>query len=231
MISQILDHPTRALRRIIQQYKNRQKFEALIRIIGERAQSLEDVGYTLFTEQELEFAVGAQLDRYGEIVVQPRNGFDDDFYRVLLRVKIGINISSGEPKAIINTIKILSQAALVHYQNLGDASILIGLDTEIDPALIGFIYDNMEKVVMAGVRLDAITFFDPDEPFSFDGVGPIGMGFSSLASPSTGGKFAYLQRNTGPLFAFGSAAGVADPSGAGFGSLADPLAGGLMIGL
>jgi hypothetical protein len=231
MVTKIVDHAVRAVLRFIQQYKGKPKLEAMGELIGERAQEIEDIGYDMFTLQALDFAEGVQLDRFGEIVVQDRNGFDDDFYRILLKVKIGINNSSGDPRSIINTIKLLTQSTLVHYQNQGNASISLSIDTVIDDDLIEFIYTNMEKVVMAGVRIDAIIHFDPDESFSFDGTGPVGLGFSSLAAPTSGGKLAYIQRRTNPKFAFSTSTGVADPTGGGFGCLADPLAGGILQAL
>lgn len=231
ILTQITTHISDALNRRIQQYKTKQKLAALITALVGQIQDAEDATFNMITLRALEFATGEQLDRFGEIVVQDRQGFDDDFYRVLLRVKIGINNSSGEPESIINTIKLLTEATLVHYQNLGDGSIGLSTNGTIDSSLIDFIFNNMQQVVMAGVRIDFIACFDPDESFSFDGTGPIGLGFSSLAAPTTGGKFAFLHRKTTPVFAFNSVAGVGDPGGSGFGTLADPLAGGLMQGL
>lgn len=231
MVSYISNHVAQAVNRFIQQYKRMARMAAIMEALVNQIQDLEDVGVDMFTALSLDYAVGAQLDLIGRIVVQPREGFDDDFYRILLKVKIGINNSSGEPSSIINTLQLLTSATLVHYQNLGNANVLLGVDTELDPVLIDFIYANMEKVVMAGVKIDAIVSFDPDESFSFDGVGPVGLGFSSLADPSSGGKFAYLNRPTFPKFAFSTIAGAADPTGSGFGALADPSAGGMLVGL
>lgn len=231
MVTQILTHVSDAIGRLIQQYKGKPKIEGVITAFVEQIQELEDRTFDLFTLRALAIATGEQLDRFGEIVVQDREGFDDDFYRILLQTKIGINISNGEPQAVINTIKLLTQATLVHYQNLGDASIGLSVNTEIAADMVDFIFENMEKVIMAGVRIDFISCFDPDESFSFDGTGPIGLGFSSTAAPLTGGKFAFLHRKSTPLFAFDSVAGTSDPTGSGFGTIADPLAGGILSGL
>lgn len=227
----ITDHEQRGLDRIIEQYKEKPRFESLLKIFISQIQELEDETQRSFTEQFVDFAVGQQLDLFGTIVGLERQGFDDDFYRILLKVKIGQNISKGEPRSIINTFKLLTQATLVHYQNLGDAQISLAADTDIDPTLIDFFFTNMERVVMAGVRINSISCFDPDESFSFDGTGPVGLGFSSLAAPTTGGKFAFLHRRTLPAFAFGSIAGDSDLSSEGFGTLADVLAGGIFQGL
>lgn len=110
----------------------------------------------------------------------------------------------------------------------------MGLATNgtIDPTLVDFFFENMQRVVAAGVRVNFIACFDPDESFSFDGVGPIGLGFSSTGAPTTGGQFAFLHRQTKPEFAFDSSASpTVDPDGGGFGAIADPLVGGFFQGL
>lgn len=226
-IVKITTHVVDALKRRIEQYKNKKNIEGLIRAFVKQIQDLEDAGDPLFTQRlDLAQTVGVQLDKYGTIVVQDREGFDDIFYRILLQFKIGQNISRGEPSALISTIKLITQAALVHYQNLGNAQVSLSTDGTIDPTLVNFVYTNMERVAMAGVRINSIICFDPDESFSFDGLGPLGLGFSSLAAPSTGGKFAFIHRETTP-FAFAGD----DASAAGFGTIQDPLAGGVFVGL
>jgi len=223
----ITTHIVDALSRRIEQYKSKKNIEGMIRAFVKQIQDLEEVGSELRNERlDLTQTVGVQLDKFGTIVVQEREGFDDVFYRILLQFKIGQNISKGEPAALISTIKLITLASLVHYQNLGFGQVSLSTDGTIDPALINFVFTNMQKVAMAGVRINSIICFDPDEPFSFDGTGPIGLGFSSLAAPTTGGKFAFLHRETIP-FAFAGD----DISAAGFGTLQDPLAGGTFVGL
>lgn len=225
-ISKITTHVADALARLIEQYKSKPKIEGFMRAMVNQFQELEDVGDTLFLQRMLDDSVGEQLDNFGTIVALEREGFDDDFYRILLAVKIGQNISRGEPERIISVLKILTQATLVHYQNLGNGNIGLATDGTITPGLETFTFENMERVVMAGVRINFLACFDPDEPFSFDGTGPVGLGFSSLAAPTSGGKFAFLHRRAIP-FAFAGS----DVSALGFGTLADPLVGGTMVGL
>lgn len=230
-VDSIDTHVEDALNRLIEQYKGSDNLKEIITAFVAQIQDLEDVGIEMFLNRFVDNAVGIQLDRFGEIVDFARQGFDDEFYRILLKVKIGINISSGEPPAIISTMKLLTQASLVHYQNLGNGNISLAVDTEIDADLIDFFYTNMQKVVMAGVRIASISSFDPDESFSFDGTGPIGLGFSSTGAPLTGGKLAFLNRRTKPEYAIGSIAGASDANSSGFGTLQDVLAGGIMQGL
>lgn len=224
-LDKILDHSDAAVDRLVQQYKEKPKLEALLRSYTDQVQDLETAFCEVFTDRALDVAIGNQLDLFGTIVNRSRDGFNDEFYRILLRVQIGINTSQGVPEDIISTLKLLLSAGLVHYQNAGNGNILLAADVLTLPASVQFVYDNMQKVVMAGVRITQIICFDPDEPFSFDGVGPVGLGFSSLAAPLTGGKFAFIHQQTTP-FAF-----AGSDSALGFGTIADPLVGGVFVGL
>lgn len=226
----ITTHKEDAKKRLVEQYKGKPNIEGILDAESRQWQDIEDVANTLFLDRFVDNAVGTQLDNFGTIVDLARQGFDDEFYRVLLKFKIGQNISRGEPERIISTMLLIAQANLVLYQNLGDGNIGLEIDNPIDPTLLNFIFVNMQRVVMAGVRIAFIATFDPDESFSFDGTGPIGLGFSSLAAPSTGGKFAFLNIDTTQKFAFDSVAGI-NSTDSGFGTLLDPLAGGVMIGL
>ena len=225
-------HIEDAKKRLVEQYKEKPNLAGIIDAESRQYQDMEDVINDMLLNQSqfVDNAVGEQLDLFGTIVDQDRQGFDDDFYRILLKFKIGQNISRGEPERIISTMLLIVQAGLVIYQNLGNGNIGLSIDTTIDPSLLNFIFTNMQRVVTAGVRINFIATFDPDESFSFDGIGPIGLGFSSLAAPLTGGKLAFLNTDTTNKFAFDSIAGI-ESSDLGFGTLADPLAGGAMLGL
>ncbi|MEE8298412.1 MAG: hypothetical protein V3R67_03435 [Thermodesulfobacteriota bacterium] len=225
-VSKITDVVQRGLDRLILQYKDKPKIQTFITALIQEFQELEDIGIDLFINRMLGDAVGIQLDRFGTIVDQAREGFDDDFYKILLKVKIGINISNGEPERITNILKLITFGSLVHYINFGNGNMGLSTDGTISPELINFVYENLDDVVSAGARINYIACFDSTEPFSFDGIGPTGLGFSSLAAPLEGGKFAFIHRRTVP-FAFAGS----DVSALGFGTLADPLAGGTFVGL
>ena len=217
----ILTHETDALDRLISQYKDRPNIEGVIKSETDQDQEFETEIQDVLLKRQIEFANGEELDRIGDLVGQNRQGFADDFYRVLLFVKIGQNVSNGEMSRVISVMKLLANDALVHGQWLGNAEIDLAVGTDLDPDLVDFIYQNIEKVVAGGVRVGQIACFDPDEPFSFAGPGPAGLGFGTTADPLVGGKFAFLHLRTTP-FAFAGD----DESAAGFGSVFDPIVGG-----
>jgi hypothetical protein len=227
-IIQILDHVAQGLDRRLEQWRGKPNIEAAIRAIIGGKQELEDTFFDLFNKRlSLADAEGEQLDQYGTIVGQERLNFNDEFYRILLIARIGINISNGEPERIISTLKLFTSANFIHYMNLRNAEIALGSDGQINPLTVEFLIGNLQRTVMGGVRVNYLCMYDPDEAFSFagDNTKTIGMGFGTIADNTVGGKFGQLytiKRN----FSFNGN----NTSDKGFGSIPDPLVGGVMIG-
>ncbi len=227
----VLDHGQEAADRLLEQYKDKQTIIDLIKIFADKYQEIEDVGFSMYLERTIDGSVGTQLDNLGTIVVLDRNGFSDDDYRRLLKVKISINIGKGRIEQIINTILLLTQATQTHVVNLNRAQIAIYINTTIDSSLVNFIYNNIQRSPSAGVRINYIACYDALESFSFGGSGPFGLGLSSEAAPTTGGKFAFIHKKIIP-FAFAlSTTDQGSDEALGFGSIKDPWAGGNLEGL
>lgn len=231
MINIISSHYNEALARLLQQYKDQPNIAKFIGIYATQVQELEQIIHDMFTNRMLNDSVGIQLDRLGEIVGVARQGFADNEYRVLILVKIGQNSSQGTPEDVINIVKLLPltvPSERVHYQNLGTASIMVYTAAEIPPEDVTFIYDNIQEVVAAGVRIDHFASYSPDDAFAFSGINgaAAALGFSDDDFPLTGGKLAKLNIKKVP-FAFSGN----NPTYEGLGSIQDPVAGGVLIGL
>lgn len=223
MATLINNHVQAALDRLITQYKNKPNFIAIITAFVTQHQILEDATFELYGRLDILNSEGAQLDGIGEIVGQDRLGFDDARYRILLLAKIGQNVSNGDPERIISIFKLLTGASFVHYLNLRDGEIELATDGSIDETIINFVFDQVQKSVAAGVRIDEFIFFDEEEPFAFDGPNTAApaLGFSSTADVTAGGKFAYLFRKIPPFSFDGN-----NIDDGGFGTIYDPMAGG-----
>ncbi len=224
-IPKIDDYVTEGLDLLREQWKGKENLSAAIASLIAGDQELEDVFFQLCNERlDLDVAVGEQLDQYGAIVGQARLNFDDDFYRILIRARIGINISNGEPERIIETAKLLTSATNVHYLNIGGAELDIGSDGVINPLSVDFLLINLGRVVMGGVRVNNLCIYDPDEAFAIDGGNTIspGAGFGTLSDPLVGGKFGQCY-NIKNKFSFDGN----NTGDEGFGTIQDPLVGGV----
>src|SRR5687768_2287297 len=112
MIEKITDHETEALDRNLTQFKKKPNFEALITIACTQVQEIEDIGYDMIEKRFLVNATGVTLNKYGEMVNEPRPfsgeaSTDDDKYRTLIFSRIAANTSFGTRPDIYNILGIL----------------------------------------------------------------------------------------------------------------------------
>lgn len=228
-IVKIDNHVEQGLERRLEQWKDKTNLEKVLIALSTGYQEIEGMFFDLCDKRlNINEAEGEQLDQIGTIVGQERLGFDDDFYRILLQARIGANVSNGEAERVIDTIKLLTQADFVHYMNLDNAEIAIGSDGIINPLTVDFLITNLQRVVMAGVRVNYLCIYDGEDSFSMDGTNSktIGKGFGTINDTSLGGKFGQCY-NIKNKFSFSGN----NTSDGGFGSIHDPLVGGVMEGL
>lgn len=229
VITNITTHSVDAIKRFLHQYKEKAKLNKLMEAFADEVQEIENALFSLVAGRALSTAQGAQLDLIGEIIDQERGSFDDAFYKILLKVKIGQNTSQGNAQKIIDIFKLLTEADYVHLLNLGNGSIQLNTTGTIAPEDVDFVLRNMERVVAGGVRIDHIVQFDPDLDFAFFGAHPDipGGGFDNVTANAPGaGKFPLLRQDRTP-FAFAGN----DVSARGFSGIEDPIAGGRFVPL
>lgn len=225
MINEILTHVEDAKNRLLEQYKGKPALASLLGAIVQEWQEIETVCKDLNDDRSVDTALGAILDRVGAIVGQAREpGQSDEDYRILIKSKIGQNISQGEPERIIETFKVLKQASIVLLMEFFPGGVGVQGDvTFADQTEINKIYQILERVAAAGVRIESIDCFDSwDGSFAFEGVLP-GLGFGEELDPLVGGVWAehkpYLID-----FAFEGD----NPNYLGFGDTGDVLVGGAL---
>lgn len=229
--NQITDHAQQVLDLLIEQFKGKPNFEAMVRIFAERIQEIENVNVDICEVQTVDGAFGLNQDYLGEIIGQERLGFDDDFYRNLLRAKIGENVSKGGIEDIIQVASLLTQSSVVELQEWYSAGLGVYINNAVDAALINFFYERIDRVAVAGVRLEGLFCFDPDEAFAFEGAdSDTTAGFGDLTDALDGGLFGEQHVRTEPFFSFSGDPGVTDGD-LGFGTLEDVLYGGHLIGI
>ena len=223
-VTEITNHVQQALDRLVQQYKEKPKLNAVLTAFIEQLQELETVGKDLNEDRSIFTAAGTNLDNLGTIIGLDRlPGESDTVYRAKLQAQISQNIAQGQPEVVIDTYRLLVENTFVLYQGMypGGVALASPVDfatqDEVDATIA-----VIESVLPAGVRVEYFGVFDPDEAFAFEGSQP-GFGFGDLADANVGGKFAKkVVRNN--FFSFD---GVDDAQNEGFGDINDPLVGGL----
>ena len=108
----INSHVTDGLNRLISQYRNKENFNKLLTKLIERYQELENFLFDFSTRLDIQKSRGTQLDNFGGLVGQRREGNNDDTYRILLRTRIGINTSRSLPVNLTDIVKELTTKPL-----------------------------------------------------------------------------------------------------------------------
>jgi hypothetical protein len=152
-----------------EQFKNAGNLKNLIAAFAESTQDYEDLVYPLFSLLDIDTMIGDQLDGIGSIVNEPRQGRSDAEYREAIRVRISLNVSSGEPETVIWLFKTLTDpTGTIDYFESYPAGYAIYGDGDQFPELLA----AMEASSPAGVHVSLLDFMlweDGDDALWEDG--------------------------------------------------------------
>jgi len=148
---------------------SRPKTLAILRALLAEVQSIEDAVWSLAEDTTLDTAEDDALDQLGRILdaVRPP-GFDDDFYRAVLRAAVRANRSSGTGPELIGVMEALT-GGLDFRLTEGAATVLIEPDA---PLTFGaaVVIEYLRRAKAAGVALQLV-------------VPPVGNAFTFSSDP------------------------------------------------
>jgi len=186
-----LEHVNQAVARLIQQYRDKPRMEALIAIYSRQVQDLEDALWQLATERFADTAIGAQLDVLGIIVGQERQGLGDDDYRALIAARIAANNSEGTAPDIYKVaLAALGGAGNVRIEFKPPASFIVYFEDPI-PFADEIINDLIQDARAAGCRAVVIAAQQATNQARFSAAADYptfaaANGLDSAASPGLG---------------------------------------------
>jgi hypothetical protein len=172
MITHILDHAARALALLPSQFAESTKLRALISAFADAAQDIEDDTWACIEDRMLDTAEGAQLDQYGRVLGQPRDGLSDDDFRALLGIRILANRSNGQADIILRVVAgLLDPERLtngVEYTRHGTAEYRVSweADDATSADRLALIVKILDEITPAGVAYTAVEGKKP--AFRFD---------------------------------------------------------------
>lgn len=177
-------HRDRGLSRLLEQFKDKPIIDAFIRTWLEEFDEIEDVLVELLLQKAIATAEGFQLDILGEILGRRRQGvLNDADYRTLLTIQIDINNSKGQAATILKVWNFLTGSTDSNLTEHFPAQ--IELFTNAGPPTAETL-QAIGKVLAVTVAADFI--FGNEPAFRFDGPST-GGGYSSVHSPSSGGRY------------------------------------------
>lgn len=175
------DWAARLRSRLYTQFRHATSWQAWCDLLGQQFDDLETAGQTLLTMLDVEASEGAQLDVIGRIVGQPRNGVDDDIYRLYLNARALANKSAGTVEDIFKVMRALYGQTEAQPRYFGgwvkQFAIRVAAVLTRSEALIGVDFLGDAKEAAARGILEWIES-PPASMFQFDGTAsPTGLGF------------------------------------------------------
>jgi hypothetical protein len=180
-LEHITDHQGRAIRRLVRQYREATNLQGLVSVSTAEHQTLEDQFWQMFAET-VESAEDAQLDVYGGIVGQEREGRDNDTYRLWIKTRVRINRSCGSiPEIVSILVALVSGTTFVRLEEQFPAAIEVhmGYTAALDWAQAAAI---LRKCKAGGVRaLLTVEGADEGEMLHLDSPDGPGLDVGYLA--------------------------------------------------
>lgn len=122
----------------------------------EQLMEIEGQIYKLSEQYDIEKAKGVLLDRIGNILAEPREGNEDELYRLLIKLRILLNTTDGTVNDIIKVIKFIFSSEVVHLTPNYPAALTILHDGEA--ANVDF-NKIIIQVIGAGIGYDTKELF------------------------------------------------------------------------
>lgn len=194
--TQSTDQVARGLGRLLQQYRNKPEFAALVQSYLNRIQELEDAVWEVILYRLLPNAEGVQLDSLGAIVGRGRNNLSDSDYLLAIQAEIAINKSCGTPEDMITVAQFsLPTGDLFTYQEAYPAVALFTMLVPETAAIVTLLFQSLTRAKPGGVKLmlswlpfpvaDTFTFSPYAAP-----VHSTTQGFGDSSVMTAGGYFA-----------------------------------------
>lgn len=171
-LERIDDHVARAIAMIVQQFKGKPNFEAVLTAFIQRVQEVEDMLHDVWQARMLDNASGARLDGLGSIVGIEREGDTDTVYKVRIRARIFSNVSRGTADDIMRIASLLGGTNVsVSYSEVYEypaafALTLAGIGVDGDS--VAAVFAAVASATPAGVALSLLySLAQPENTFTF----------------------------------------------------------------
>ena len=185
------DHVQEAKSFLPAQFKDSSNFNDLLDVIIQQVQEIENLFRDIFLCKLLGDATDQQLEDYGAIAGEPRNGLSDAAYRNRIKGRIIANRSSGQVDTILDYIAVQGECLVLNATEFpAHIYIYIVNNFTFDDSF----YLTLKKMVSAGVRLEVGHVVAENTPFVFRSVfgSPPSYGDGFSLGGSDGGYFATL---------------------------------------
>jgi hypothetical protein len=146
--------------------KRKPKIIGLGESFAQQVQDLENAAHAVLEGRTIDDAEGAQLDGLGALVGERRNGQTDEIYRLRIRARIQLNLSSGTGDQILSIFaNLIASGQTIRLKEYFPASFLLTVSgtvgtTEAVGAELGRL---LQTAKAAGINAQLKASTDTDE--------------------------------------------------------------------
>jgi len=181
-----VDHVTRGLSRLPNQYYESENLKFLEQTFLEELQELESNVQAYIQQQSLDSATGVNLDMIGEDVGYRRPvGASEESYRKKIRLKILANTSKGRYEDFSAAIKLAAETDNITTQVEYPAGFSFAVDVPLPTDDTLYLVKDTLPIT---VKMATSSPFSTSDRFCF--AGGVGKGFTDVDAPvGSGGQF------------------------------------------
>jgi hypothetical protein len=190
LVTRIPDHAGEAEARLMEQYRGQDRMLSVLAMVTGGHQNVEDATFELPEGRALTTAVGAQLDRLGELLGFKRSGLTDEQYRAVLQGVVAESFSDGTYATAATILQSLYGASAVFVATYPDATMAFGIGSPaVDPSLYPLLQSVFFKALAGGIGVCSLVTFNAAGAFSMAGPQTWVLGFGDANDPTVGGGF------------------------------------------
>lgn len=119
------EHARLCQQRMLSYLRDQPRMRALLESLGYGVQILEDDAFNVIVSSMLPNVVGDQLDQWGELVNEKREGLTDPDYRRFVLAKLRAMRSAGTVDDLIEVLQLLTAPSSVRYFDLFPAAYVL----------------------------------------------------------------------------------------------------------
>jgi len=135
---------------------------ALIYALSKGTQTQENLNFALIVDRSIDTAVGANLDQWGTVVGELRDGATDTDYRVYIKARIMANTGSAYINDMIRMFQLLTAPSTVRHQSLFPGAIKLyavrsSLMSDVRAARVARLMEDARPNGKALILIEALT--------------------------------------------------------------------------
>jgi len=157
------DHEERAARKLVPAYWGKPFAAAVLSAFMRELQAVEDTLWDIMVRHTLPEAVLPRLRVLGKIVGQPRLGFSEEAYRLLIEARALANVSRGRASDILAVLELLVGPTQYGLLEVGDATLWLTLLESLDTEGLALLTQVIPDTRAAGVGLQLLFTSEPFE--------------------------------------------------------------------